>query len=1396
MSGILDIALSGIQAYRQSLVVAGENLSNANTDGYHRRVAKLEELPSISSGIESVGKKSGFGVRVVDVERAFDEFLAADERRAQSNFSRFESYASSLQRLENMLMPVGQNVSTALTDFFNALQELTDDPASLAAREIVIERGETLSSVMRTTAGHADTTRDQAEARAGTLAKVVNGLTSQLAELNSQLRKQAGQNNSLLDKRDQLLNSLSEEMDFTAEYDNNGLVSVRMGLSGNGPIVVENTKQNNIGISASGTRLEIIFQPGVANQPTQTLNGGRLRAEIDIYNEASEMIDDLDTLSNLLTGKFNEIHRSGRDLDGELGGKLFNNDTLIAVKGKANRGSSSAEIVITDSTKIPRGELSAQYISTLLTSNLASTSTVRGDVAVKDADLLRDGSYTVTYLGTDGLWEMKGPGIERSVLAANQLNGPGFTFSLTGKATVGDTFTIVPLSSQSGGYWNVSGEGLKGNVQGVSTVSLDGFDVKFSGNPQSGDIFTFSPRSGSAISLEFDVKDPRKIAAASDRLAFSDSENTGQANIFAGYANESGAETAPAISETFGVDYEPFDITNSPSVSSALVVPRGTKDFSIASLYQEGSVLLEQNGLPTNGDDYDIVLNDGSGNVTINAAAVSGVNAGTQQVSRLTLSGTIQAGNIFTINIDGKTFSRTVPGGVSNAAAAATDLITAINASSLNSLVTASSGGSGIVNLTGSTRGEGFTLETSASYSGGSPVIVGTIVTPPNPVVGADAGVKAIYTAFQALTETGKSGYSMELEHGRLKVMRADGKDFSIALGAAGSGNTGTLKQSITSNTLTTTALTTSNGTESTEFHIFNRDGIRLAGRNLDEASYNILFDKVFTNENGFVNERPVYNGYKMGDQGYLDLNIRYANEALTEDEELEFRVGEFYDPLRPDAFEQKTVRVYDVSLDRMVGSFNLDQQTTYSLGGNKVYAFPSAYNYMGSTRAALAAAATPAANTTTANEDIVVNGNGVAKTIDVAAAASAKDVATSINAVSAETGVTADAQTYAKLLTTSGSLQPNTVKINGISSGVFQMSNTNVTDGVTKINSISGTTGVTATASADGTFILLNHSLGEDITIENADTFRQNLDVYAVQYDGTTVSGAKIDLAQSGNNDSTRVMGTINLTSSNAYSVTQSGTASTGYFATGVSAVLVDKSVTAGTTTRAVLDQPVSFPVGTSSRQDIFEVKGELSEDLIVVVEPGGLRRLAVDQNGFSDQKDRLRRELRVDVEGAAGLETATVFDRETETLLGKFNLQNSLSFDVQGWEVQLDKMPVAGDSFYATNNQAGEGDNRNVLRFIQLQDGNLLGAGSGNFQEIFVSAVAKIGSDLSSAETSRDGAEAIRDAAKSAQDAFSGVDLDTEAADLIRFQQAYQASAQVMASARLLFDTLLNTL
>ena len=114
---------------------------------------------------------------------------------------------------------------------------------------------------------------------------------------------------------------------------------------------------------------------------------------------------------------------------------------------------------------------------------------------------------------------------------------------------------------------------------------------------------------------------------------------------------------------------------------------------------------------------------------------------------------------------------------------------------------------------------------------------------------------------------------------------------------------------------------------------------------------------------------------------------------------------------------------------------------------------------------------------------------------------------------------------------------------------------------------------------------------------------------------------------------------------------------------------------------------------------------------------------------------------------------------------------------------------------TFMISGNRDGIGDNRNMEELLQLQSRDLMGAGSGGFQKVFSATVAKLGAVVQSGKIASEAAIALRDASLEAESEYTGVNLDTEAANLIEQQQAYQASARILATARELFDTLIQS-
>ncbi|MCR9278815.1 MAG: flagellar hook-associated protein FlgK [Pseudomonadaceae bacterium] len=128
-------------------------------------------------------------------------------------------------------------------------------------------------------------------------------------------------------------------------------------------------------------------------------------------------------------------------------------------------------------------------------------------------------------------------------------------------------------------------------------------------------------------------------------------------------------------------------------------------------------------------------------------------------------------------------------------------------------------------------------------------------------------------------------------------------------------------------------------------------------------------------------------------------------------------------------------------------------------------------------------------------------------------------------------------------------------------------------------------------------------------------------------------------------------------------------------------------------------------------------------------------------------------------------------------------------------GFTASLSGRPEAGDRFEIQFNNGGMSDSRNALDMLDLRTASLVGDPSLTFTETYGELVSFVGSASKEAQVGRDAADALLSQAKAQREAVSGVNLDEEAVDLIRFEQAYNASARIISVAREMFSILFNT-
>ena len=150
------------------------------------------------------------------------------------------------------------------------------------------------------------------------------------------------------------------------------------------------------------------------------------------------------------------------------------------------------------------------------------------------------------------------------------------------------------------------------------------------------------------------------------------------------------------------------------------------------------------------------------------------------------------------------------------------------------------------------------------------------------------------------------------------------------------------------------------------------------------------------------------------------------------------------------------------------------------------------------------------------------------------------------------------------------------------------------------------------------------------------------------------------------------------------------------------------------------------------------------------------------------------------------------TITDTATDTVVATRLYTTGADIEYQGIRVQFNNVPKSGDTYTIEANTDGLGSNENILRMIELGRAPLI-AGQ-TFSAAYRDLVAGAGSRAQLAELGREAMMVVRDQAQASRESAVGVNLDEEAANLIRFQQAYQAAAQVIQMSQRLFDTLIQ--
>jgi len=324
MSSALNIGTLALNANLSALQVIGHNIANANTAGYSRQTVEMR-----SAGYQTLGGNFyGMGVELGTVARQHDAYLTREAQMASSVASADSERLSRLQQLEN-LFPTGEaGLGSAMNDLLNAWSDIASSPTNLAARSVVLGRGDELAARLRDTAGQMDVLASSARQQVGDTVDNINRLAGEIGLINQKIiEKQgsAGEPNDLLDQRDSLIGELSQLVQVTTLGADDGSLSVF--VAGSQPLVLGRNAARLAVVpdSTDASQWHIHFQQGSTSMPLPDSSlGGELGGVMQFIGEdLKEVENQLGRMALALSSTMNTQHQLGVDLRGGTGNNFF-----------------------------------------------------------------------------------------------------------------------------------------------------------------------------------------------------------------------------------------------------------------------------------------------------------------------------------------------------------------------------------------------------------------------------------------------------------------------------------------------------------------------------------------------------------------------------------------------------------------------------------------------------------------------------------------------------------------------------------------------------------------------------------------------------------------------------------------------------------------------------------------------------------------------------------------------------------------------------------------------------------------------------------------------------------------------------------------------------------------
>jgi flagellar hook-associated protein FlgK len=410
MSDMLGIASNGISAYQRALSTVSNNISNVNTEGYSRQDVVLKD----SAPKKMASMYVGTGVMLTNIKRQFDAFAESNLRNSTSDLASQKPMVDYAKRVMDIMGDKSIGLSSAFDQFFASASALSADPASTVQRTSFLRSAEGVASRFGELNSQLDLIATETSEGIKSVAAQVNTLTSQLALINQSLAKSPtleGQPAELLDRRDLTLRQLSDLVRTKVSFTTNGTVNVSLGTTMTQGLVVNGNKARPIGVDTSvAGKIELVLDPYGSTESLASASGGQLGGYQSFISQVLEPAQkNLSALAQTFVAETNTIQKNGIDGYGQMGAELFAFDPKVAspaagmrlATNDGMRVATAAQFRVSEgNTNITTTRATVKFTGTTPTTQLSNTTLVNNSNKAAGVAFKVDGARTYTPVTT------------------------------------------------------------------------------------------------------------------------------------------------------------------------------------------------------------------------------------------------------------------------------------------------------------------------------------------------------------------------------------------------------------------------------------------------------------------------------------------------------------------------------------------------------------------------------------------------------------------------------------------------------------------------------------------------------------------------------------------------------------------------------------------------------------------------------------------------------------------------------------------------------------------------------------------------------------------------------------------------------------------------------------